>query len=105
MESFMDAPVGVLAEEAGDAELLFAPHHVQSIPVSRPGGNRGAKHFAGDYIQRDKITPNALTVAAAPPYSALGASVERVVLRRGFGRVSEAAQSRERLCCAESVLH
>jgi hypothetical protein len=25
----MDAPVGVLEEEAGDAGLLLAPHHVQ----------------------------------------------------------------------------
>jgi hypothetical protein len=38
----MDAPVGVLEEEAGDAELLFAPHHGHSIPVRRVRGNRAA---------------------------------------------------------------
>jgi hypothetical protein len=43
MDSFMDAPVGVLAEEAGDAELLFPPHHVTSIPARRARGNRTAK--------------------------------------------------------------
>jgi len=43
----MDAPVGVLEEEAGDAELLFAPHHVESIPASAAGGNRAARHFNG----------------------------------------------------------
>jgi hypothetical protein len=41
----MDAPVGVPAEEAGDAGLLFAPHHAQSIPASAARGNRGAKYF------------------------------------------------------------
>jgi hypothetical protein len=39
----MDAPVGILAEEAGDAELLCAPHHVESIPASAIRGNRAAK--------------------------------------------------------------
>jgi hypothetical protein len=43
MESFMNAPVGVLAEEAGDAGLLFAPHHVQSIPAYAARGNRAPK--------------------------------------------------------------
>src|SRR5580700_9573276 len=36
----MDAPVGVLGDEAGDAELLFAPHHVESIPARAASGNR-----------------------------------------------------------------
>jgi uncharacterized protein YecE (DUF72 family) len=45
MESFMDAPVGVLAEEAGDAELLFPPHHATSIPARPVRGNRTAKKF------------------------------------------------------------
>jgi hypothetical protein len=36
----MDAPVGVFAEEAGDAELLFTPHHAFSIPARNAGGNR-----------------------------------------------------------------
>jgi hypothetical protein len=39
MESFMDAPVGVLAEEAGDAELLLPPHHTPSIPARPAIGN------------------------------------------------------------------
>jgi hypothetical protein len=43
----MDAPVGVFAEVAGDAGLLFAPHHVQSIPARVARGNRGAKYFHG----------------------------------------------------------
>src|SRR6202795_79580 len=38
----MDAPVGVLTEEAGDAGRICAPHHVQSIPARAAGGNRGA---------------------------------------------------------------
>jgi hypothetical protein len=41
----MDAPVGVLAEVAGDAGLLFAPHHVQSIPARAARGNHGSEHF------------------------------------------------------------
>jgi uncharacterized protein YecE (DUF72 family) len=48
MESFMDAPVGILAEEAGDAGLLLAPHHVQSIPACATGGKSRR-----DKIQRD----------------------------------------------------
>jgi hypothetical protein len=40
----MDAPVGILAEEAGDAELLCAPHHVESIPARATCGNRAAKN-------------------------------------------------------------
>jgi hypothetical protein len=42
MESFMDAPVGIFAEEGSDAELLCAPHHVESIPASAIRGNRAA---------------------------------------------------------------
>jgi hypothetical protein len=41
----MDAPVGVLAEEAGDAELFLPPHHVASIPARFVLGNRTAKKF------------------------------------------------------------
>src|SRR5208282_4609393 len=43
MESFMDAPVGVLAEEAGDAEFFLPPHHVPSIPALPVRGNCTAK--------------------------------------------------------------
>jgi hypothetical protein len=42
----MDAPVGVLAEEAGDAELLLAPHHGDSIPASTVRGNRAPQNAA-----------------------------------------------------------
>jgi len=41
----MDAPVGFVTEEASDAGLLFAPHHVQSIPARVGGGNRGPSLF------------------------------------------------------------
>jgi hypothetical protein len=41
----MDAPVGVFAEEAGDAEIEHAPHHGYSIPVCAAGGNRARKEF------------------------------------------------------------
>jgi uncharacterized protein YecE (DUF72 family) len=41
----MDAPVGVLTEKAGDAELLFPPHHGTSIPARPVRGNRAAKKF------------------------------------------------------------
>jgi hypothetical protein len=37
--------LGVLAEVAGDAGLLFAPHHVQSIPARAARGNHGSEHF------------------------------------------------------------
>src|ERR1700722_9207067 len=39
----MDAPVGVHEEEAGDAELLFPPHHPASIPACAALGNRPLK--------------------------------------------------------------
>jgi hypothetical protein len=41
----MDAPVGVRAEKAGDAGLLFAPHHGQSIPACAARGNLGKRYF------------------------------------------------------------
>jgi len=43
----MDAPVGFPAEEAGDAGLLFAPHHVESIPARAARGNRCADISTG----------------------------------------------------------
>jgi hypothetical protein len=36
----MIAPVGVLAEEAGDAELCFAPHLDLRLPLRVAHGNR-----------------------------------------------------------------
>src|SRR5690348_4612162 len=42
MESFMNAPVGVRAEEAGDAGSSFVPHPTRSIPARATVGNRRA---------------------------------------------------------------
>src|SRR5690349_12230676 len=42
MESFMNAPVGVRAEEAGDAGSSFVPHPTRSIPARAAVGNRSA---------------------------------------------------------------
>jgi hypothetical protein len=39
----MVAPVGVLEEEAGDAELFFAPHPMHSIPARAAHGNCSMK--------------------------------------------------------------
>src|SRR5262249_48733570 len=40
MDNFMDAPVGVLAEEEGDADWLHAPHLASSLPLRIACGNR-----------------------------------------------------------------
>jgi hypothetical protein len=73
MESFMDAPVGVFAEEAGDAELLLTPHHGPSIPARAARGNRASRKNE-DRNERAKLASNAcfwdpLTVERAPPYA------------------------------------
>ena len=44
MESFMSAPVGVFAEEAGDAVLYFAPHPNYSIPAQAAGSKLASKN-------------------------------------------------------------
>jgi len=41
----MNAPVGLLEEEAGDAGLYFAPHHAFSLPPREAPGNREPKTF------------------------------------------------------------
>src|SRR5579863_9446272 len=79
MESFMYAPVGVLEERAGDAELLFTPHHVQSIPAcgargKRSSANRKVRHILKSYA----TTADALTVVPAPLYPALGTFLARL---------------------------
>jgi hypothetical protein len=57
MESFMDAPVGILREEAGDAALLCAPHHVESIPASETASNRTAKKLSKQFRNVPFLTP------------------------------------------------
>jgi hypothetical protein len=57
METFMDAPVRVHAEEAGDAEIEHAPHHGYSIPVCAASGNRGAPKTIKDEKAARHETP------------------------------------------------
>src|SRR5277367_1642458 len=54
----MDAPVGVSEEGAGDAELLYIPHHAQSIPARKVTGNPSARKGGTGIPACLFITPN-----------------------------------------------
>jgi uncharacterized protein YecE (DUF72 family) len=78
----MNAPVGVLGEEAGDAELLFAPHHVASIPACAAPGNRPLKESDATNGTAPWESRKALTAALAPLYSALRAQRVAIMTAR-----------------------
>jgi hypothetical protein len=56
----MIAPVGHFVDEAGDADLFFAPHHKLSIAACIGRGNRVRK------ILRNQSDSGSLTDAAGP---------------------------------------
>jgi hypothetical protein len=63
--------------------MLYAPHHVQSIPARAPRGNHGAKYFLPVH-STENVTVHALTCAHAPLYSALGGFVIPALLPLRF---------------------
>src|SRR5580704_9067240 len=107
----MDAPVGILTEEAGDAGMLCAPHHVQSIPARAARDNHGAKNISRRLRSTESITPRALTFPHAPLYSALrgfvgtpASAVSRVFAKKRTVKSGCATDNRNLVSALQSCL-
>jgi uncharacterized protein YecE (DUF72 family) len=79
MESFMNAPVGLVLEKAGDADLLLAPHPGPSV-LPRIASSKG---FNDHVAMKESGPEESRAVTANAPKAASASSSRKSVIRVG----------------------